>query len=196
MRERQNFGWAGTRPREEQHNQGLAAGVRSEHRDVTEHGDKPFGSCNAPHSQPVPPSPTASRCSSVGSHPQAWKEGQLHIPSKPFQEPYQMRERIFVAAFFPQPFLLSYFCLTSFSPTPLLWLIKARNFFIKSLYSAITTFTIHEVAPPSFLSLSMCLEAYFCSAHFTESLSSFQTQTKKKEEKVGGGWGGDNIQIL
>lgn len=75
---------------------------------------------------------------------------------------------------------LSYFCLTSFYPTPLLCLIRARNFFIKSLYSAITTFTIHEVAPPEFLSLSMCLEADFCSSHFTERLSSFQTQTKKK----------------
>lgn len=31
----------------------------------------------------------------------------------------------------------------------------------------------------------MCLEAYFCSAHFTECLFSFQTQTKEKEEKVG-----------
>lgn len=48
----------------------------------------------------------------------------------------------------------------------------------------------------------MCLEAYFCSSHFTEYLSSFQTQTQKKEEKVEGGGsegrrgGGDNIQIL
>ena len=114
----------------------------------------------------------------------------IKIPSKPFREPYWTSRRHFFCScflFLSHSFYLSYFCLTSFYLTPLLCLIRARNFFIKSLYSAITTFTIHEVAPPEFLSLSMCLEADFCSSRFTERLSSFQTQTKKKkkEDKVG-----------
>lgn len=90
-RERGHLGWAGTRPREEQPNQGLAAGVRNPHGPVIERGDKPCGGCNVLPSHLVSPSPSTSRCSCVGgSQPLGCKGGQLYIPSKPFQEPYQM----------------------------------------------------------------------------------------------------------
>lgn len=86
----------------------------------------------------------------------------------------------------------------------LLWLclMRARNIFIKSLYRATATFTIHEVAPfIIFKSFHVSGGSFLLLSVYSGS-PSFQTQAKKKEERVcvwGGGvvpGGGDSVQLL
>lgn len=75
-KKRQNLvrGRVGTCPGEEQPNQVLAAGLRSQVEVIQSKGDKPFGSCQAPPFPVVFPSPVARRCSCVGSQPQACRK--------------------------------------------------------------------------------------------------------------------------
>lgn len=87
VRGRQNQGCGGQRAQRKASYPRSNAGVRSKCGDVIELGDRPFGNgAMLPHFQLVLPSPRASMW---GVQPQACKD-QLSIPSKPFQEPYQI----------------------------------------------------------------------------------------------------------
>lgn len=180
-KKRQNLvrGRVGTGPGEEQPKRSGCWFKKPGGGETRSKGDKPFDSCQAP---PFPASFSLTNSQETllcGEPTSSLQEDQLKSHQSHFESLIGHLEGIFFCScflFLSHSFYLSYFCLTFYS-TPLLCLIRARNFFIKSLYSAITTFTIHEVAPPEFLSLSMCLEADFCSSRFTEHLSSFQTQT-------------------
>lgn len=142
--------WNGqsTGPRGGQPNQGLAAGWRSQV-EVSQRMEASHLVSKLPHSQLVPPSSTPSWHSCVGSQPQDCRKinyisHQSHSKSLIRQTSWKHFCSCLLCSAIPSVWVSS----TSLSPTPVLCLIMARNFFIKSLYSAITTFTIHEVALP------------------------------------------------